>query len=172
MVFNSGSQKPVVEAYCQQKALSQWWQSLYIELEGWVTVNNMYDRISSTLCLYFVHRKEWHLTKLFIFWACPNKIQIRTWSHAGSYYFCYLELLIQYYLVQDISHKIYCVPWLDDPNSRSWGGGGVCHQQFTVFTVCFSVAFREWFKKLLKLADTIWIKPCWCAYEERLVFFH
>lgn len=58
---------------------------------------------------------------------CSNKIQIRTWSCTSCCYFCYLELLIQHYLVQDINHEIYCVPWLNDPNSRSWGVC-VCHQ--------------------------------------------
>lgn len=55
--YSTVVQRPVVEAYCQQKALSQWWQNLYIELEGWVTVNKVYDKFSITLYLCFIHRK-------------------------------------------------------------------------------------------------------------------
>lgn len=65
MAFNSNSEKSVIEAYCQQKTLSQWWQNLYVELEEQVTVNQVYKKFSTALCLCFIHRKELYFTELY-----------------------------------------------------------------------------------------------------------
>lgn len=73
---------------------------------------------------------------------------------------------IYYFLVQDINHDIYCVTWLNEPKSSSWGRLCACHQQVAVcWECCFSVAFREESKVISKLRrHHVCMNTDWCFF--------
>lgn len=112
---------------------------LRIELEGWVTVNEVYDKFSPTSCLCFFSQKAitFYKTVHHLRLSAQIKFEFGLCHVVVCHYSYYLGLLTQYY--NDIHCEIYFVPWMNDPSRRiwSWGLYWGSHRQVSVSTVCY-----------------------------------